>query len=186
VKHPLSPRATAQTGRMIVSPQSRAVAEGPLADEVLTGHHRLIRRLFEAIEATPRHDPERRALMRPLASWKFTNRSRTTCSTQPSPRRARMSPSPTPSTGSSPTCSPLLSKLDTASDEFAEHLRALHAAVVNHAGSEERSMFVHARRLGEARLRELGRRLESMLERRRTSRFQSAFRALKVRLIEGT
>ena len=46
-------------------------------------------------------------------------------------------------------------------------------------------MFVHARRLGEARLRELGRRLESRLERRRTSRFQSVFRALKVRLLEG-
>lgn len=76
-------------------------------------------------------------------------------------------------------------KLDTASQEFEEHLRALHAAVGHHAGSEERSMFLEARRLGEARLRELGHALEAMLEEQRTSRFRRAFRDLKIRLLEG-
>jgi hypothetical protein len=47
-------------------------------------------------------------------------------------------------------------KLNTATAAFEEHVNALHAAVDHHAGSEERSMFVHAQRLGEARLRELG------------------------------
>jgi hypothetical protein len=46
-------------------------------------------------------------------------------------------------------------------------------------------MFVEAQRLGDARLRELGRDLEAMLEEQRTSRFRRAFRDLKIRLLEG-
>jgi hypothetical protein len=61
----------------------------------------------------------------------------------------------------------------------------LLAAVDHHAGSEERSMFVHAQRLGERRLRDLGQTLEIMMGQQRTSRFQRAFRDLKVRLLEG-
>jgi hemerythrin superfamily protein len=76
-------------------------------------------------------------------------------------------------------------KLNTASPKFEEHLHALHAAMEHHAGSEERSMFQEAQRLGEARLRELGHALERMLEEQRTSRFQRAFRDLKIRLLEG-
>ena len=66
-----------------------------------------------------------------------------------------------------------------------ESMRALHAAVDHHAGSEERSMFVEAQRIGAARLRELGQALEAMLEEQRTSRFQRAFSDLKIRLLEG-
>ena len=76
-------------------------------------------------------------------------------------------------------------KLSTASPEFEEHLTALHAAVDHHAGSEERSMFLEAQRLGDARLRELGQTLETMLEEERTSRARRAFRALKISLLEG-
>ena len=76
-------------------------------------------------------------------------------------------------------------KLNTASPEFEEHLRALHAAVDRHAGSEENSMFLEAQRLGEARLRELGHVLEGMLDEQRASRFQRAFRDLKIRLLEA-
>ena len=43
-------------------------------------------------------------------------------------------------------------------------------------------MFVHAQRLGEARLREIGARLEHLLEDERHGRMRSAFRALKIRL----
>jgi hypothetical protein len=46
-------------------------------------------------------------------------------------------------------------------------------------------MFVHAQRLGDARLRELGGALEAMLEEQRTSRFRRAFRELKISLLEG-
>ena len=41
---------------------------GRKADEVLVEHHQLIRRLFETVEATSPHDPQRRDLMRTLAS----------------------------------------------------------------------------------------------------------------------
>lgn len=43
-----------------------------------------------------------------------------------------------------------------------------------------------ARRLGGPRLREIGHALERLLEDCRTSRARQAFRALKVRLLEGT
>jgi hypothetical protein len=46
-------------------------------------------------------------------------------------------------------------------------------------------MFVEAQRLGEARLRELGRALEAMLEEQRASRVRRAFRELKISLLEG-
>ena len=46
-------------------------------------------------------------------------------------------------------------------------------------------MFKEAQRLGEARLRELGQQIEKMLEHERVSRARSAFRALKIRLLEG-
>jgi hemerythrin superfamily protein len=74
-------------------------------------------------------------------------------------------------------------KLPTSSPEFEEYLRALHKAVDHHASSEEHSMFIEAQRLGERRLRELGDELETMLEEQRTSRFQRAFRELKISLL---
>lgn len=46
-------------------------------------------------------------------------------------------------------------------------------------------MFLEAHRLGEQRLRELGYALEAMMEEERTSRFQRAFRELKISLLEG-
>ena len=76
-------------------------------------------------------------------------------------------------------------RLGTSSPEFEDHLRALHEAVDHHASSEERSMFAEAQRLGDARLREMGAEIEAMLEHERESRARSAFRALKIRLLEG-
>jgi hypothetical protein len=72
-----------------------------------------------------------------------------------------------------------------ATREFEVHLRALHQAVDHHAGSEERSMFKEAQRLGDARLRRLGAEIEAILETERTSRARRAFRTLKIRLLEG-
>jgi hypothetical protein len=76
-------------------------------------------------------------------------------------------------------------RVGTSTPEFERHLRALHQAVDHHASSEERSMFREAQRLGDARLRKLGVRIKDMLETERTSRARRAFRALKIRLLEG-
>ena len=159
---------------------------GKKADEVLVEHHQLIRRLFETIETTPPHDPQRRDLMRTLASELEIHEHI---------EDHAFYPAVYPVSEDVPVAhsehrqmADLLAmtlKLNTATAAFEEHLRALHAAVEHHAGSEERSMFVHAQRLGERRLRDLGQTLEIMMEQQRTSRFQRAFRDLKVRLLEG-
>jgi hypothetical protein len=77
-------------------------------------------------------------------------------------------------------------RLNTATPAFDAHLRALHEAVDHHAGSEERSMFREAQRLGDARLRELGAELEALLEEERESRARRAYRDLKIRILERT
>ncbi|MBM9595933.1 hemerythrin domain-containing protein [Roseitranquillus sediminis] len=76
-------------------------------------------------------------------------------------------------------------RLGPSTPEFEEQLRALHQAVDHHASSEERSMFKEAKRLGDARLRHLGAEIEAMLDHERESRARSAFRDLKIRLLEG-
>lgn len=156
------------------------------ADEVLVEHHQLIRRLFETIEETPPHDPQRRDLMRTLASELEIHEYI---------EDHAFYPAVYPVSEDVPVAhsehrqlADLLAmtlKLNTATAAFEEHLKALHAAVDHHAGSGERSMFVHAQRLGERRLHELGQTLEAMIEQQRTSRFQWTFRDLKVRLLEG-
>lgn len=167
-------------------PRDAAPGRGRKADEVLTEHHQLIRRLFETIEATPRHQPERRDLMRTLASELEIHEHVEDHIFYPAVRP--VSEDVAIAHSEHRQLADLLAmtlKLDTASPEFEEHLRALHAAVDHHAGSEERSMFREAQRLGEPRLRELGQALEAMIEQQRTSRFQRAFRDLKIRLLEG-
>ena len=167
-------------------PRDAAPGGGRKADEVLTEHHQLIRRLFETIEATPRHQPERRDLMRTLASELEIHEHVEDHIFYPAVRP--VSEDVAIAHSEHRQLADLLAmtlKLDTASPEFEEHLQALHAAVDHHAGSEERSMFREAQRLGEPRLRELGQALEAMIEQQRTSRFQRAFRDLKIRLLEG-
>jgi nitrite reductase/ring-hydroxylating ferredoxin subunit len=159
---------------------------GRKADEVLVEHHQLIRRLFESIEATPPHDPQRRDLVRTLAFELEIHEHIEDHVFYP----AMYSVSEDVAVAHSEhrQMADLLAitlKLNTATATFEEHVKALHAAVDHHAGSEERSMFIHAQRLGERRLRELGQILETMLEQQRTSRFQRAFRDLKIRLLEG-
>jgi hemerythrin superfamily protein len=156
------------------------------ADEVLVEHHQLIRRMFEAVEATPRSDPQRRDLMRMLASELEIHEHVEDHLFYPAVRP--VSEDVAIAHSEHRQLADLLAatlKLNTTSPEFEEHLHALHAAVNHHAGSEERSMFLHAQRLGDIRLRELGHELQSMLEEQRTSRFERTFRDLKIRLLEG-
>lgn len=153
---------------------------------VLEEHHRLLRGLFAAILALPRDDPERRDLLRSLASELEIHEHVEDHLFYPAVRP--VSEDVAIAHSEHRQLSDLLArtlKLDTASDAFEAHLRALQAAVDHHAGSEERSMFVEARRLGAARLRALGRGLEAMLEEQRHARARRAFRALKIRLLEG-
>ncbi len=167
-------------------PRDAPPGPGRKADEVLTEHHQVIRRLFETIEATPRRQPERRDLMRTLASELEIHEHVEDHIFYPAVRP--VSEDVAVAHSEHRQLADLLAmtlKLDTASPEFEEHLRALHAAVDHHAGSEERSMFREAQRLGEPRLRALGQALEAMIEQQRTSRFQRAFRDLKIRLLEA-
>ena len=76
-------------------------------------------------------------------------------------------------------------KLPIDGAALEDALRALLAAFLHHAGSEERSMFEQAERLEEERLRELGRQLEHRLDAERASRFRRTFRDLKINLLEA-
>jgi hypothetical protein len=76
-------------------------------------------------------------------------------------------------------------RLDPAGPRFEEHLAALRAAVEHHAGAEERTMFPEARRLGDPRLRQLGRELAARLAELRESRLARARREVKIRALEG-
>ena len=159
---------------------------GRKADDVLIEHHELIRRLFETIEATPLHDPQRRDLMRILASELEIHEHVEDHVFYPAVHP--ISEDVAIAHSEHRQMADLLAmtlKLNTASPAFDAHLRALHSAVDHHAGSEEPAMFVEAQRMGESRLRELEHTLEAMLEEQRTSRFQRAFRELKIRLPEG-
>jgi nitrite reductase/ring-hydroxylating ferredoxin subunit/uncharacterized membrane protein/hemerythrin superfamily protein len=162
------------------------IPRGRKADEVLVEHHQLLRRLFETIKAMPRDEPQRRDMMRILASELEIHEHIEDHIFYPAVRP--ISEDVAIAHSEHRQLADLLAttlKLNTASCEFEEHLQALHAAVDHHAGSEERSMFKEAQRLGDVRLRELGQALETMLEEQRTSRFQRAFRDLKIRLLEG-
>lgn len=156
------------------------------ADEVLFEHHQLLRRLFEAIEAMDGADPERRDLMRTLASELEIHEH---------VEDAIFYPAVRPVSEDVPVAHAehqqladmlaLALRLGTGTPAFEAQLRALHQAVDHHASSEERSMFREAQRLGDARLRELGARIEAMLDEERASRARRAYRALKIRLLEG-
>ena len=163
-----------------------AVPEGARkADEVLFEHHELLRRLFERIEATPRHDPERRDLMRTLADELELHENVEDEIFYPAVRP--VSEDVPLAHAEHRQLADLLAvtvRLDTGSPEFEEHLRVLHRAVDHHARSEETSMFEEAQRLGDRRLRELGHALESRFDELRASRFQKTWRALKLSLLE--
>ncbi len=155
------------------------------ATEVLFEHHEMLRRLFERTLATPGDDPRRHELMRTLASELDIHEVIEDAIFYPAVHP--VSEDVDIAYSEHGVLADLLAatvKLPIASLEFGEHLLALQAAFLHHAGSEERSMFVQAQRLSEGRLRELGHELETMLDNERTSRFRRAFRELKISLLE--
>ncbi len=155
------------------------------ATEVLFEHHEMMRRLFERTLATPGDDPRRHELMRTLASELDIHEVIEDAIFYPAVRL--VSEDVEIAYAEHGMLADLLAatvKFPTASPEFGEHLRALQAAFLHHAGSEERSMFAEAQRLSDARLRELGHELEVRLDDERTSRFRRAFREFKLSLLE--
>jgi nitrite reductase/ring-hydroxylating ferredoxin subunit/uncharacterized membrane protein len=157
---------------------------GRKADEVLFEHHQLLRRMFRRIEAMEPDDPQRRDLLRTLASELEIHEHVEDSIFYPAVRP--VSEDVSIAYAEHQQLADLLAatlKLSTSSPIFEEYLRALHKAVDHHASSEERSMFVEAQRLGERRLRELGHDIEAMLDEQRTSRFRRAFRDLKISLL---
>lgn len=169
---------------------SDAAAGGPAgarkADEVLFEHHQLLRRLFETVEAMDPEDPERRDMMRLLANELEIHEHVEDEIFYPAVRPVSEDvPVAHAEHQQLADMLALALRLGTATPAFEEQLRALHQAVDHHASSEERSMFKEAQRLGEVRLRELGAQIEAMLEHERASRARRAFRALKIRLLEG-
>ncbi|WP_126173006.1 Rieske 2Fe-2S domain-containing protein [Altericroceibacterium xinjiangense] len=166
--------------------KTASAPQGRKADEVLFEHHQLLRGLFRRIEAMPADDPERRDILRTLASELEIHEHIEDRIFYPAVQP--VSEDVSIAYAEHQALADLLAatlKLSTASPAFEEHIRALHTAVDHHASSEETSMFLEAQRLGDRRLRELGHELETTMEEERTSRFQSAFRHLKISLLES-
>lgn len=156
------------------------------ADEVLFEHHQLLRRLFETVEGMDPQDPERRDMMRLLASELEIHEHVEDEIFYPAVRP--VSEDVPVAHAEHQQLADMLAvtlRLGPSTPAFEEQLRALHRAVDHHASSEETSMFKEAQRLGDARLRYLGSQIETMLDHERESRARKAFRALKIRLLEG-
>ena len=189
IKREQEPGDDTVTSDQIARAAIHAHGNGPLgkkADEVLFEHHQFLRRMFERIEAMPREDPHRRDLMRTLAGELEIHEHIEDKIFYPA--MEPVSEDIHTAHSEHRQLADLLAatlKLNTASLEFDEHVKALHAALNHHAGSEEGSMFQEAQRLGETRLRELGHQMEAMLDDQRTSRFRRTFRELKISLLEG-
>ena len=156
------------------------------ATDVLYDHHELMRRMFERMLATSGDGSDRHELMRTLAAELDIHEVIEDAVFYPAVRAVSEDVEIAHAEHGllADTLAATL-KLPLGSPEFREHLVALQAGFLHHAGSEERSMFREAERLSDARLRELGVQLEGMLENERTSRFRKAFRSLKLSLLEN-
>lgn len=193
VRHVPEPGDEALTPEEIAAAQAATatdVADIPAgarkADEVLFEHHQLLRRLFEKVAAMDPQDPERRDMMRLLASELEIHEHVEDEIFYPAVRP--VSEDVPVAHAEHQQLADMLAvtlRLGPSTPAFEEQLRALHQAVDHHASSEETSMFKEAQRLGDARLRQLGSQIEAMLDHERESRARSAFRALKIRLLEG-
>ena len=156
------------------------------ADEVLFEHHELMRRLFERIADMSPTDPERRDLMRVLAGELQIHEHVEDEIFYPEVRPVSEDvPAAHAEHQQLADMLAVVLRLSPSDPEFEAQLRSLHEAVDHHATAEERSMFVDARRLGDARLREMGARIEAMLDEERASLARRSWRDLKIRLLEG-
>jgi len=168
-----------------VAPAAPADSPAPRADEVLFGHHQMLRRLFHRIATTHPHDPRRLDLLDELAGEMDMHEKIEHEIFYPAARRVT---DQIPVAGAehrqlADQLATLLS-LDPAGPAFEENLAALRAALEHHAGSEERDMFIATRRLGDGELRRLGAALEQRLESLRRSRTRKLIRLGRQVLLE--
>ena len=168
-------------------PGEEADAPDPrTATAVLYEHHELMRRMFERMLSTSGADAPRHDLMRTLAAELDIHEVIEDAIFYPAVRQ--VSEDTEIAYAEHGVLADLLAqtvKFPLDSQEFKSHLTALQAAFLQHAGSEEKSMFKEAARLSESRLLALGEELERLLEKERTSRVRRAFRALKLSLLEN-
>lgn len=156
------------------------------AREVLLEHHNLMRRLFERVENMSPDDPERRDVMRVLAGELEIHERVEDAIFYPAVRP--VSEDVPAAHAEHQQLADMLAvtlRLGPATPAFEDKVRALHQAVDHHATAEETSMFDEAARLGDDRLRHLGAEIDAMLDDLRASRASSAFRDLKIKLLEG-
>ncbi|WP_375257425.1 DUF2231 domain-containing protein [Citreimonas sp.] len=190
IRHVPDPGDEALTPREIAAEQDHPQPASPpgarRADEVLFEHHELMRRMFEKIEAMSPEDPERRDMMRLLAGELQIHEHVEDEIFYPEVRP--VSEDVPVAHAEHQQLADMLAvvlRLSPSSPEFETQLRSLHTAMNHHASSEESSMFVEARRLGDARLREMGVRIEAMLDHERTALARRTWRDVKIRLLEG-
>ncbi len=166
--------------------KARVGGTGKTAVEVLFEHHEVLRGLLSKLVTMSPGDPGRRDCLRALAVEFEIHEVVEEKIFYPAVRRV------------SDTIGDAYAQHNELDDVFAATLRTgpedpafearvkvLHAALDHHAGSEERTMFVDALRIGDARLRELGAELEIAIETQRTSRLQRAWRPMKIKMLEG-
>jgi nitrite reductase/ring-hydroxylating ferredoxin subunit len=187
-QEPGDPAVTSDTLKGLSDGGNPASETGPAptATEVLTEHHELLRRLFERVLSTPSADPQRHALLHTLAAELDIHEAVEDAIFYPV--AASVTEDVDIAYAEHGVLADMVAatlKLPMDAPAFEENLRALQAAFLHHAGSEERSMFPQAERLPEERLRELGRQLEERLDSERTSRFRRSFRALKIKVMEN-
>ena len=166
-------------------PSPAAEAAHRKATDVLYEHHELMRRMFDEMIDTEGDGADRHDLMRTLAAELDIHEAIEDAIFYPAVMA--VSEDTEIAYAEHGLLADMLAatvKLPLGSPEFREHLVALQAGFLHHAGSEERSMFKEAERLSDARLYDLGGQLESMLDEERTSRSKQAFRSLKIRLME--
>ena len=184
-QEPGDPVVTGETlARAVADSATDAATAHPKATEVLFEHHELIRRLFERTLATPGTDPQRHTLLHTLAAELDIHEVVEDAIFYPAV--SAVSEDVDVAYAEHGVLADMVAttvKLSIDSPAFEENLRALQAAFLHHAGSEERSMFPEAERLKDGRLRELGRQLEEKIDDERTSRFRSGFRTLKINLM---
>ncbi len=166
--------------------ETGAAATGKTAVEVLFDHHEVLRGFLGKLAAMAPSDRRRRDCLRALAVEFDIHEVVEEKIFYPAVRRVT----------------------DTVGDAYAQHnelddvfaatmrmgpadagfmtqVEVLHAALEQHAGSEERTMFVDVLRLGDTRLRELGAELEIAIQTQRASRLKRTWRHIKIKMLEG-
>ena len=158
---------------------------GRTATAVLFEHHEILRRLFERMLKATGDDARRHELMRTLAAELDIHEAVEDAIFYPAVRP--VSEDTEIAYAEHGVLADMVAatvKQKLGSPEFSEHLLALQAAFLHHAGSEERSMFREAERLNIETLLDLGGQIDDMLDRERTSRIRQAYRDLKISLLE--